>query len=79
MPHQMSKGKMRIIKKAPKTAPTKSFNAAEKRTSIIIRCSELFSKSTNFAYLFILLKINKALSRGVRAPDGRLPQYDNYP
>ena len=70
---------MRIIKKAPKTAPTKSFNAAEKRTSIIIRCSELFRQSANFAYLFILLKINKALSRGVRAPDGRLPQCDNYP
>lgn len=81
---------MRIIKKAPETAPANSFNAAEKRTSIIIRCLVFFSEiltllsplqqiTTNFAYLFILLKINKALSRGVRAPDGRLPQYDNYP
>ena len=72
---------MRIIKKAPETAPTSNIRLtnSKKRTIIIIRCSELFRQSVNFAYLFILLKINKALSRGVRAPDGRLPQYDNYP
>ena len=55
------------------------FIATRKRSIIIIRCLVPLINHANFAYLFILLKINKALSRGVRAPDGRLPQCDNYP
>ena len=31
-----------LQKKAPETAPTNIINVAEKRTIIIIRCSELF-------------------------------------